>query len=437
MSQLDDAYRRTGVEEPATTSFDVIVIGAGLAGLAAAQLVRRSGATVVVLDGNPPGGRARSFDRNNFIFNTGPRALYKGGAGQAVLDRLGVLRPGGKPPIGKTQFFTDGKLVSAPVSALGFLTTPTLSGKSKAAVGKVFGGLLKANPDAVATRSVHEWFDDLGLADDARAVLGSVIRLGTYCADLQTLSADAAVVALKASAKGVVYVDGGWQTLVDQLSVGLDIRHQRAVSVSSDGTTAEVETHTSTLRSHTVIVAVNSPQAAQGILSRPLPSSGPATEASCLTVGSQTQPKPVIVLGLEDPIYLSTHGTVAKLVKNNQSGLVVHTMRYRSIESTVDNLDHHATRTQLNELLAVTGVTPEHVIESEYLHAMTVCSAIPTPSLGGMRGRIAVDASGDRNVLLAGDFVGSAGTLVDASLSSAAAAADGVVRLLRSGRFIS
>jgi NAD(P)-binding Rossmann-like domain len=433
MSQLDDANRQTGMEKPATTSFDAIVIGAGLAGLAAAQLVRRSGATVVLLDGNPPGGRARSFDRSNFIFNTGPRALYKGGAGQAVLDRLGVLRPGGKPPISKTKFFTDGKLVSAPVSALGFLTTPTLSGKSKAAVGKVFGGLPKADPDAVATRSVHEWFDDLGLADDARAVLGSVIRLGTYCADLQTLSADAAIVALKASAKGVIYVDGGWQTLVDQLSIGLDIRHQRAVSVSSDGTAAEVETQISTLRSHTVIVAVNSPQAAQSILSHPLPSSGPAIEASCLTVGSRIQPNPVIVLGLEDPIYLSTHGNVAKLVTNNQSGLVVHTMRYRSI----DNLDHRATRTQLNELLAVTGVTPEHVIESEYLHAMTVCSAIPTPSLGGMRGRIAVDASGDRNVLLAGDFVGSTGTLVDASLSSAAVAAEAAIRLLQNRRFIS
>jgi glycine/D-amino acid oxidase-like deaminating enzyme len=405
---------------------DVVVVGAGLAGLTAAQLARRAGATVTLLDGNPPGGRARSFVRNGFIFNTGPRALYKGGAGQAVLDRLGVLRPGGKPPISHTKFLTHDKLVVAPVSARGFMFTPTLSGKSKAAVGKVFGSLPRAKPDSFAALSVLDWFSDLGLAPDAQAVLGSVIRLGTYCADLHMLSADAAIVALQASARGVLYLNGGWQALVDQLTPGLDIRRDRAVSVHSDNTHAEVTTQTGqVLRTRTVIIAASSPQAAQGLLQSTLKPHGPAVEASCLNVGSARKPDPVIVLGLDEPVYMSTHGIVANLVTDNRPGIVVHAMRYRSIDGP--NPDHHATRDQLTQLVATAGIDTHDIFESEYLHAMTVCSAIPTPALGGMAGRISVDGTGHQNVFLAGDYVGSSGTLVDASFSSAALAADNVI----------
>jgi NADPH-dependent 2,4-dienoyl-CoA reductase/sulfur reductase-like enzyme len=46
--------------EKAATASDVVIIGAGLAGLAAAAAAARAGAGVVILDARSPGGRART-----------------------------------------------------------------------------------------------------------------------------------------------------------------------------------------------------------------------------------------------------------------------------------------------------------------------------------------------------------------------------------------
>jgi phytoene dehydrogenase-like protein len=68
-------------EEP-----DVIVVGGGIAGLAAATTAARHGSKVVLVDAHHLGGRAQSDHRRGFTFNRGPHALYDRGAGRdAVL----------------------------------------------------------------------------------------------------------------------------------------------------------------------------------------------------------------------------------------------------------------------------------------------------------------------------------------------------------------
>jgi phytoene dehydrogenase-like protein len=73
--------------------WDVIVIGAGLAGLAAGATATRAGFTTLVLDAHVPGGRARVTTSEGFVFNRGVHALYKGGAGwvMAVTSEDGVI----------------------------------------------------------------------------------------------------------------------------------------------------------------------------------------------------------------------------------------------------------------------------------------------------------------------------------------------------------
>src|SRR2546421_13078725 len=78
--------------------YDVVVVGAGLAGLAAAATAAGSGVSTLVLDGHQPGGRASTDERGRYRFNRGPHALYRGGEAAAVLARLGVSTPGAVPP---------------------------------------------------------------------------------------------------------------------------------------------------------------------------------------------------------------------------------------------------------------------------------------------------------------------------------------------------
>ena len=61
--------------------WDVIVVGAGLAGLAAAATAAGAGASVLVLDGQRPGGRATTDERAGYRLNRGAHAFYRGGAG--------------------------------------------------------------------------------------------------------------------------------------------------------------------------------------------------------------------------------------------------------------------------------------------------------------------------------------------------------------------
>ena len=76
----------------------MIVIGAGLAGLAAGATATRAGSAVLVLDAHVPGGRARVTTRDGFVFNRGLHALYQGGAGWRVLRSLGIEPQGSAPP---------------------------------------------------------------------------------------------------------------------------------------------------------------------------------------------------------------------------------------------------------------------------------------------------------------------------------------------------
>ena len=77
---------------------DVAIVGAGLAGLTAAATAAGNGRSVVVLDGQQPGGRARTDVVRGYRFNRGAHALYASGVGNAVLERLGAQVAGVHAP---------------------------------------------------------------------------------------------------------------------------------------------------------------------------------------------------------------------------------------------------------------------------------------------------------------------------------------------------
>src|SRR5215813_2197087 len=162
--------------EKAATASDVVIVGAGLAGLAAGAAAARSGARVVILDAVSPGGRARTDAKDGFRFNRGPHALYRAGACRRVLARLGVRPATHVPPLLASLALADGDL------------HPALS--------------------------LHT------LGPRAAAVLGALVRLTSYASDPDRMSADLAIRQLRCASRGVGYPNDGWQALVTGLLAG-------------------------------------------------------------------------------------------------------------------------------------------------------------------------------------------------------------------------
>src|SRR5437762_12418903 len=99
-----------------TTHAPLVIVGGGVAGLVAANLAVRSGQKVVLLEKSSAlGGRAATRDRNGFLFNMGPHALYSRGHLRATLDRLGVPIHGAVPTVNGGFVLRGGRAYPLPV----------------------------------------------------------------------------------------------------------------------------------------------------------------------------------------------------------------------------------------------------------------------------------------------------------------------------------
>lgn len=434
---------------------DVVVVGAGLAGLTAALTAADCGATVTLLDSRVPGGRAGTATVDpGVVFNGGPHAWYSGGRGAQVLREFGIIAQGGVPDTAHGRALRDGVLHPLPSGPIALLRTRLLSSRSKVTIARVLARLDSMDPDVLADRSVRHWMCDLRLTPDASDLLAMLIRTATYVGDVESFSADAALRQVQLSLDpGVQYLDGGFQQVVDALehaavAVGVQIlRHTRATGIEQAAASEETAVgdrsmgravvsprwtvHTAAGPLHTggVVIATGGVESVRALAPVPLATDGlgDAVTAACLELavsGSVAQP---IVLGVGVPLYLSVHQPPADLAPEGIS--VVHATRYGVRSSAED-------AAELWALAALGGITRERVVAHRFLHRMVVTGGIPLASAGGLPARPGVRLAGVEGVLIAGDWVGPDGMLADAAISSghsagtlaAAAAAAAAVR---------
>ena len=410
----------------AMTDVDVVIIGAGLAGLAAGAVAAKAGRQVAVLDAHRPGGRAVTTEQHGVRFNQGPHALYRSGAGWSVLNGLGIDPRGGSPAIDRGSALLAGQLHPLPIRARQLLTTPLLSARSRVQVARVMTTITKIEPATVADRNGAQWLDDLGLRPDARALLAALLRLSSYVADHDLVSADVLVGQLQRSMAGVCYLDRGWQQLVDALTAvivqhGGTIDAGRAVrALTHDGVRFVAHTDGGDVRGRAAVLAAGGPKACADLWA-PTPASwrglGPDVTAACLDIASRKAPTTPFVLGIDEPTYFSNHCPPADLAPAGVSVLSV--MRYRSAKETSE-VDRD--RRALTDLARRVGVERGEAVASRYLHGMVVVHGLPSPSTGGLAGRPAVAVDGVDGLFVAGDWVGPVGWLADGSLASAEAA---------------
>jgi phytoene dehydrogenase-like protein len=427
---------------------NVVIVGGGLAGLSAAIYLARAGRTVTVFEKRQfIGGRAITNLRHGYRFNLGAHAFYRTGAGSAVLRELGIPVRGSlaKPD---AVAILNGQEYRLPTGIVSLITTGLLSLGGKLQVASALLHVRRYGGSRAGDRAIRTWLDERFTDERARALFEALLRLTTYSEQVAESSAALTLAQLRVGLHGALYVDEGWQKIVDALhsaaiSSGVHfVSSSRIVGVQHDGAVRAVElggleldadrmdtqslafpetgpedVDGARLPAETVLLAVDPATAAElaGDIGVSWPHSEPVT-AACLDVALRSLPRPrrTFALGIDRPLYFSVHSAFAQLTP--KGGALIHLVRYGASHPVEDE---RALDALLDEMQPGWR---EVLVHRRFLPSMTVSNALVRP--GAPRPSPVTSV---RGLYIAGDWVGSEGLLSDAALASAKAAAKAIL----------
>lgn len=403
---------------------NTVVVGGGLAGLTAAAGLARQGQTVTLLEGaGATGGHARTTEHDGHLLNFGPHALGMSGPGTAVLRALGVALPGRLAPIAGSRLLVRNELLApwhrdVRGSMRGAAAALRALARAPRRFDVTVGGWLDAEvDDPVANRFVRALAQLLTYAD---------------AADVQAVGALAA--SLRAGQPR--YLDGGWQSIVTQLrQIVTDAGGRivtgtpgRAVVIEHGRVVAVTAANGRLWPADAAVVAVGSPKQAAALLDGDAAATvaGWAHQAvpvalSSLDVALRQRPATVTgaVLGLDRPLYLAVHSDRARLAPRR--GAVLHVAAFQQPGGPP------ASRHELEGLLdRVATDWRDQLVHARFLPSITVTHDLVV-ARSGSPGRPGPAVPGSAGLYVAGDWVGSAGYLAQASIASGAAAARAIV----------
>jgi phytoene dehydrogenase-like protein len=416
--------------------WDVVIIGAGIAGLTASIYLARAGQTVLLLDkGSHLGGRAASTEIAAARVNLGAHALYK--SALPILREVGVTPTGAVPkPLGTFVFEgANGGKKALPLGQL--LLGSFLKWHEKSQLLRFYSRLRKTDTSALHNVSLQAYLESQISSPRVCSVVLALVRVSTYCDAPDLLSAAAVIEQLKHGQ--VMYVNGGWQTLVSQLTeqaqqAGVSIRTSspaREIAGSYPRMTVTLKDGTELTTRH--VLSTAGPADTLALLDPALTPADAAVyeqlipvHAACLdlVVSGMPQPKTKFVLGADYPWYYSNHSAAASL-SDNPAHAVVHVMKYLSASKNTDPLQDE--RELEGFLDFIQPGWPKHVVQHRFLPRMIVSHAVVTAAKGGLTGRPGPAVEGRPGLYVAGDWVGSSGMLLNASLASAKEAAWSII----------
>lgn len=416
-----------------TRKWDVVIVGGGLAGYVAASFLAKYDLSILILEkGSHVGGRARTNKLNGQYLNIGPHALYKRGKAKSILEELRIELHGKSPKLGGT-LIEDTQEYAAPLSPLGLFTTNLLNGKERMEWVATLTKLMRIDTEMLVEQTFQQWVMQTAHSKKVQSLLYILGRLATYCHAPERVSAKVVVANLKSALGGVLYLDGGWQTIIDQLHnqaiiAGVQVQPHSAVKkiAPNEGDPFKIHLANGEEILANYVICTTGPHELNEMLgenqlqdfTQITPVRGATLDVALTQLPN---PKQLFALGITDPLYFSVHSPYARLSDDSTSA-VLHVFKYLHPD---EPLDANKVKTELEQFLEkLQPGWKEHQITSRFIPNIIVNQRLPQIGDEHMLERSKTAIPG---LYLAGDWTSPDSILADAAVSSGKLAAEEII----------
>lgn len=420
-----------------TQKWDIIIVGGGLAGYVAANYLMKTNMSILLLEkGNNVGGRARTNKVGQQYFNLGPHALYKKGKAKSILEELGINLRGKSPKLGGILVDNNTEY-AAPLSPLALFTTRLLNATERMEWIAILIKILRIDSEKLAEQTFQQWVRQVARSKIVESLLYVLGRLSTYCHAPEKMSAKVILSSIKNAMGGVLYLDGGWQSMIDQLHnkailSGVHIQPHtfvKQIEPTQQNLFKLVLSDSEELLGKYVICTTGAHElnamlsekivfSLRNFLTQITPVRGATLDIALTQLPNKNRP---FALGITDPLYYSVHSSYARLSDNPMSA-ILHVFKYHHPD---EHIDGTMIKKELEQFLdKIQPGWQQNVISKRFIPNIIVNQRLPR--IGDER-KLHSYKTEIPGLYIAGDWASPDYILADGAISSGKQAAEDII----------